>query len=200
VGGDVVQRTASITRKTKETKITLKLGLDGSGESLIKTSVGFLDHMLTLLAAHGRFDLEIKAEGDLWVDQHHTVEDIGICLGQAFTKALGERKGIRRYGHQLVPMDEALASVTLDFSNRPFLVYNVPNLSERVGEFETQLIREFFRAFAFQAGVTLHINVSYGENSHHIVEAVFKAWAMAMRQACTIDPGLDTVPSTKGVL
>jgi imidazoleglycerol-phosphate dehydratase len=200
VGGDVVQRTASITRKTKETKITLKLRLDGSGESLIKTSVGFLDHMLTLLAAHGRFNLEIKAEGDLWVDQHHTVEDIGICLGQAFTKALGERKGIRRYGHQLVPMDEALASVTLDFSNRPFLVYNVPNLSERVGEFETQLIREFFRAFAFQAGVTLHINVSYGENSHHIVEAVFKAWAMAMRQACAIDPGLDTVPSTKGVL
>lgn len=195
-----MQRTASITRKTKETKITLKLRLDGSGESLIKTSVGFLDHMLTLLAAHGRFNLEIKAEGDLWVDQHHTVEDIGICLGQAFTKALGERKGIRRYGHQLVPMDEALASVTLDFSNRPFLVYNVPNLSERVGEFETQLIREFFRAFAFQAGVTLHINVSYGENSHHIVEAVFKAWAMAMRQACAIDPGLDTVPSTKGVL
>lgn len=195
-----MQRTASITRKTKETKITLKLRLDGSGESLIKTSVGFLDHMLTLLAAHGRFNLEIKAEGDLWVDQHHTVEDIGICLGQAFTKALGERKGIRRYGHQFVPMDEALASVTLDFSNRPFLVYNVPNLSERVGEFETQLIREFFRAFAFQAGVTLHINVSYGENSHHIVEAVFKAWAMAMRQACAIDPGLDTVPSTKGVL
>ncbi|UCE84439.1 MAG: imidazoleglycerol-phosphate dehydratase, partial [Deltaproteobacteria bacterium] len=146
-----MQRTASITRKTKETKITLKLRLDGSGESLIKTSVGFLDHMLTLLAAHGRFNLEIKAEGDLWVDQHHTVEDIGICLGQAFTKALGERKGIRRYGHQFVPMDEALASVTLDFSNRPFLVYNVPNLSERVGEFETQLIREFFRAFAFQA-------------------------------------------------
>lgn len=195
-----MQRTASITRKTKETKITLKLRLDGSGESLIKTSVGFLDHMLTLLAAHGRFNLEIKAEGDLWVDQHHTVEDIGICLGQAFTKALGERKGIRRYGHQFVPMDEALASVTLDFSNRPFLVYNVPNLSERVGEFETQLIREFFRAFAFQAGVTLHINASYGENSHHIVEAVFKAFAMAMRQACAIDPGLDTVPSTKGVL
>ena len=196
----MVQRTASITRKTKETKITLKLNLDGSGACLTKTSVGFLDHMLTLLAAHGRFDLEIKAEGDLWVDQHHTVEDVGICLGQAFAKALGGRKGIRRYGHQLIPMDEALASVTLDFSNRPFLVYNVPNLSERVGEFETQLIREFFKAFAFQAGATLHINVSYGENSHHIVEAVFKAWALAMRQACAIEPGRDTVPSTKGVL
>jgi imidazoleglycerol-phosphate dehydratase len=196
----VVQRTARVTRKTKETKITLKLGLDGSGKCLTKTSVGFLDHMLTLLAAHGRFDIELKAEGDLWVDQHHTVEDIGICLGQAFTKALGERKSIRRYGQQLVPMDEALASVVLDFSNRPFLVYNVPNLSERVGEFETELIREFFRAFAFQAGVTLHINVSYGDNSHHIIEAVFKAWAMAMRQACAIDPDLDTVPSTKGVL
>ncbi len=196
----MVQRTARVTRKTKETKITLKLGLDGSGKCLIKSSVGFLDHMLTLLAAHGRFDLELKAEGDLWVDQHHTVEDIGICLGQAFAKALGERKGIRRYGQQLVPMDEALASVALDFSNRPFLVYNVPNLSERVGEFETELIREFFRAFAFQAGVTLHVNVSYGDNSHHIIEAIFKAWAKAMKQACAMDPGLDTVPSTKGVL
>jgi imidazoleglycerol-phosphate dehydratase len=156
--------------------------------------------MLTLLAAHGRFDLELKAEGDLWVDQHHTVEDIGICLGQGFNKALDKRESIRRYGQGLVPMDEALASVVVDLSNRPFLVYNVPELSERVGEFETQLIREFFAAFAVKAGVTLHINVSYGDNSHHIIEAIFKAWARAMRQACEIQPDSEGVPSTKGVL
>jgi len=184
-GGDGVPRTANITRKTKETKINMKLALDGSGECRIKTSVGFLDHMLTLLTAHGRFDLELQAEGDLWVDQHHTVEDIGICLGQAFAKALGKRESIRRYGQQLIPMDEALASV---------------QLSERVGEFETQLIQEFFRAFTVHAGVTMHINVSYGDNSHHIIEAIFKSWARALRYACEIEPGLDTVPSTKGVL
>jgi imidazoleglycerol-phosphate dehydratase len=199
-GGDVVQRTAKITRKTKETKITLKVDLDGSGQCLVNTSVGFLDHMLTLLAAHGRFDLELKAEGDLWVDQHHTVEDIGICLGQAFNKALGKRESIRRYGQQLVPMDETLALAVVDLSNRPFLVYNVPEMSERVGEFETQLIREFLRAFSTHAGATLHINVTYGDNSHHIIEAIFKSWARAMRQACEIDPGLDAIPSTKGVL
>jgi len=199
-GGDGVPRTANITRKTKETKINMKLALDGSGECRIKTSVGFLDHMLTLLAAHGRFDLELQAEGDLWVDQHHTVEDIGICLGQAFAKALGERESIRRYGQQLIPMDEALASVAVDLSNRPYLVYNVPQLSERVGEFETQLIQEFFRAFTLNAGVTMHINVSYGDNSHHIIEAIFKSCARALRYACEIEPGLDTVPSTKGVL
>jgi imidazoleglycerol-phosphate dehydratase len=199
-GGDVVQRTAKITRKTKETKITLKVDLDGSGQCLVNTSVGFLDHMLTLLAAHGRFDLELKAEGDLWVDQHHTVEDIGICLGQAFNKALGKRESIRRYGQQLVPMDETLALAVVDLSNRPFLVYNVPEMSERVGEFETQLIREFLRAFSTHSGATLHINVTYGDNSHHIIEAIFKSWARAMRQACEIDPGLDAIPSTKGVL
>ena len=193
-------RTASITRKTSETKIGLNLDLDGSGKTVINTSVGFLDHMLTLLAAHGRFDLEINAEGDLWVDQHHTVEDIGICLGQAFAEALGDRKGIHRYGQQLVPMDEALASVAVDLSNRPYLVYNVPKLSEKLGEFETQLIREFFRAFSLHSGATLHINVSYGDNSHHIVEAVFKAWAGAMRQACGMDSGRKEVPSTKGIL
>jgi imidazoleglycerol-phosphate dehydratase len=197
---DVVSRTASITRKTKETQITLKLELDGSGQYRINTSVGFLDHMLTLLAAHGRFDLELQADGDLSVDQHHTVEDIGICLGQAFSKALGMRESIRRYGQQLIPMDEALAWVAVDLSNRPFLVYNVPKLSERVGEFETQLIREFFGAFSIKAGVTLHINVHYGDNSHHIIEAIFKAWARAMRQACELESGTEGVPSTKGVL
>jgi imidazoleglycerol-phosphate dehydratase len=156
--------------------------------------------MLTLLTAHGRFDLELKAEGDLWVDQHHTVEDVGICLGEAFSKALGKRESIQRYGQQLVPMDEALALVAVDLSNRPFLVYRVPGLSERVGEFETQLIREFFGAFSIKAGATLHINVYYGDNSHHIIEAVFKAWARAMKQACTIQPDADGVPSTKGFL
>jgi len=200
VGGNGVPRKASVTRKTKETKIKLNLNLDGTGKSSIKTTVGFLDHMLTLLAAHGRFDLEIKAEGDLWVDQHHTVEDIGICLGKAFNKALGKRESIRRYGQQFVPMDEALASVVVDLSNRPFLVYNVPKMSERVGEFETQLVHEFLRAFIVNGGVTMHVNASYGENSHHVIEAIFKAWARAMRQACEIEPGVDTVPSTKGVL
>lgn len=193
-------RKANVTRKTKETTIKLKLNLDGVGKSSINTKVGFLDHMLTLLAAHGRFDLDIKAEGDLWVDQHHTVEDIGICLGQAFAKALGERKSIRRYGQQFVPMDEALAAVVVDLSNRPYLVYNVPKLSERVGEFETQLVHEFFRAFIINGGVTMHVNASYGDNSHHIIEAIFKAWARAMRQACELESGLDEVPSTKGVL
>jgi len=199
-GGDGVPRTANITRKTKETKIKVKLDLDGSGQCSLNTSVGFLDHMLTLLAAHGSFDLELKAEGDLRVDHHHTVEDIGICLGQAFAKALGKRKSIRRYGMQMIPMDEAMASVVVDLSNRPYLVYNVPKLSERVGEFETQLIQEFLRAFTVQAGVTMHVNVFYGDNSHHVIEAIFKAWARAMRHACEIEPGLDTVPSTKGVL
>jgi len=200
VGGNGVPRKANVTRKTKETKVKLNLNLDGTGKSSIKTTVGFLDHMLALLAAHGRFDLEIKAEGDLWVDQHHTVEDIGICLGKAFNKALGKRESIGRYGQQFVPMDEALASVVVDLSNRPFLVYNVPKLSERVGEFETQLVHEFFRAFIVNGGVTMHINASYGKNSHHVIEAIFKAWARAMRQACEIEPGVDTVPSTKGVL
>ena len=193
-------RKANVTRKTKETKIELSLNLDGTGKSSIKTTVGFLDHMLSLLAAHGRFDLEVKAEGDLWVDQHHTVEDIGICLGEAFARALGKREAIRRYGQQFVPMDEALASVVVDLSNRPYLVYNVPKLSERVGEFETQLVHEFFRAFIVNGGVTMHVNASYGDNSHHVIEAIFKAWARAMREACAIDPGLDSVPSTKGVL
>ena len=193
-------RQAKVTRKTKETKITLKLALDGRGQCRIDTSVGFLDHMLTLMAAHGSFDLELKAEGDLWVDQHHTVEDVGICLGRAFNKALGKRESIRRYGEQLLPMDEALALVVVDLSNRPFLVYNVPELSERVGELETQLISEFLRAFTIHAGVTLHINVLYGDNSHHIIEAIFKAWARAMRQACGLEPDTEGVPSTKGVL
>ena len=156
--------------------------------------------MLTLFSVHGRFDLELQAEGDLWVDQHHTVEDIGICIGQAFAEALGNKKGIGRYGQQHVPMDETLAAVTVDLSGRPYLVYNVPKLSERIGEFETQLIPEFFRALALNGGMNLHINVPYGENSHHVSEAMFKAWARAMRQACELEPGRDEVPYSKGVL
>ena len=194
------ERAASLTRTTTETKIVLKLDLEGAGQCRVSTSVGFMDHMLTLFAAHGRFDLQLEAEGDLSVDQHHTVEDIGICLGQAFSKALGERKGIRRYGQQTVPMDEALASVVVDLSNRPYLVYHVPKVAERVGEFEAQLVPEFFRAFAQNAGATLHVNVPYGENTHHVVEAIFKAWGRAMRQASSLEPGVDDVPSTKGVL
>lgn len=194
------KRTASVSRTTAETKITLKLDLEGTGQFQVSTSMGFLDHMLALFAAHGRFDLELQAKGDLWVDQHHTVEDVGICLGQAFTRALGERKGIRRYGQQTVPMDEALASVVVDLSNRAYLVYQVPKLGEKVGEFEVQLFPEFFRAFAQNAGATLHINVLYGENSHHVVEAIFKAWGRAMREACALEAGVDVVPSTKGVL
>jgi len=194
------KRTASVTRTTTETKITLTLDLEGTGQCRVSTSMGFLDHMLTLFAAHGRFDLELQAKGDLWVDQHHTVEDVGICLGQAFSRALGERKGIRRYGQQSVPMDEALASVVVDLSNRAYLIYQVPKLGEKVGEFELQVVPEFFRAFALNAGATLHINVPYGENTHHVVEAIFKAWGRAMHEACSLEPGVDVVPSTKGVL
>jgi imidazoleglycerol-phosphate dehydratase len=196
----VEKRTARLTRKTKETKIKLKLCLDGAGQCQIGTSIGFLDHMLTLFSVHGRFDLELEAKGDLWVDQHHTVEDIGICLGQAFSKSLGERKGIRRYGNQMIPMDESMASVVVDLSNRACLIYHVPNLGERVGDFEIQLVPEFFRAFVQNAGATMHINVPYGDNGHHVIEAIFKAWARALRQACEREPGLDSVPSTKGVL
>jgi imidazoleglycerol-phosphate dehydratase len=194
------KRSASVTRTTTETKITLKLDLEGTGQCRVSTSVGFLDHMLTLFAAHGRFDLELQAKGDLWIDQHHTVEDIGICLGQAFSRALGERKGIRRFGEKTVPMDEALASVVIDLSNRAYLMYRAPKLGEKVGEFELQLVPEFFRAFAQNAGATLHINVPYGENTHHMVEAIFKAWGRALREACDLDPGVDVIPSTKGVL
>ena len=194
------QRTAAVNRETLETQITVSVNLDGQGKATLGTGLPFLEHMLDQVARHGLIDIEVMARGDLHIDAHHTVEDIGICLGQAFAEALQERRGIRRYGHQLVPMDEALAWVVVDLSNRPYLVYNVPKLTERVGEFETELIREFFRAFAVQAGVTMHINVCYGDNSHHIIEAIFKAWAQAMRHACEMEPGIDSIPSTKGVL
>jgi imidazoleglycerol-phosphate dehydratase len=198
--GRLTPRQGRVERKTKETDIRMGFFLDGQGEVNARTGVPFLDHMLTLFAVHGFFDLEIQAEGDLEVDAHHTVEDLGICLGEAMHKAAGERHGIRRYGHAVVPMDEACASVALDLSNRPYLVYRVPDLPDRVGEFETELVPEFFRAFCLRAGVTLHIDVPYGANTHHMLEAVFKAWGRALDAATQMDPRRTGAPSSKGVL
>lgn len=179
-------------------KVTLDL--DGGGVSDIMTGVGFMDHMLTLMAGHGFMDLTIRAKGDLEVDYHHTLEDVGICLGQVFKKALGDYKGIKRYGQVLLPMDEALAAVAVDISNRPYLVYNVSLAQDTVPEFDFQVIKEFLRAFTQYAGITLHINLSYGENSHHILEAVFKALGRALCEAVTLDARVKGVPSTKGII
>ncbi len=195
-----VQRIGTVARSTKETQISAEIALDGTGRAELDTGVPFLDHMLTLFAVHGLFDLKIKATGDLEVDAHHTVEDIGICLGLALSKALGERKAIVRYGHFVVPMDEALASVSLDLSNRPFLVYDTPPMAERTGEFETQLAPEFFRAFCQNGGLTLHIRVLYGANTHHMLEATFKAFARALSMAISLDPRRSGIPSSKGAL
>lgn len=193
-------RKGQIDRKTKETNIHLELLLDGQGLVEVSSGVPFLDHMLTLFAVHGFFDLKLHARGDLEVDAHHTVEDIGICLGKCLLEALGDRQGIRRYGQAAVPMDETCASVVLDLSNRPFLVYNTPPLIPEIGQFETELVPEFFRAFCQNGGVTLHIQVLYGSNSHHIVEAIFKAWGQALDQATLRDERRAGVPSSKGVL
>ena len=193
-------RESRIERKTGETDIQLKLLLDGSGSADLHTGVPFLDHMLTLFAVHGLFDLQIQAVGDLEVDAHHTVEDIGICLGSALKTAAGDRKGIRRYGHAVVPMDETRALVALDLSNRPYLMYQVPPLSCKVGQFETELVPEFFRAFCNHGGVTLHIDVPCAGNTHHVLEAVFKAWGRALDEATRIDERRGGVPSSKGVL
>ncbi len=195
-----VQRIGAVARSTKETQISAEIALDGTGRAELNTGVPFLDHMLTLFAVHGLFDLTIKATGDLKVDAHHTVEDIGICLGLALSKALGERKAIVRYGHFTVPMDEALASVSLDLSNRPFLVYDTPPMADRTGEFETQLAPEFFRAFCLKGGLTLHIRVLYGTNTHHMLEATFKAFARALSMAVSLDPRRSGIPSSKGAL
>lgn len=193
-------RSASIERVTKETKIRLTLEVDGSGSGKICTSVPFLDHMLDLFARHGLFDLTVEASGDIDIDFHHTVEDIGIVLGQAFREALGEKKGIRRYGNAVVPMDETLASAATDLSGRPYLVYNVRLPKVKLGDFDVELAREFFQAFANNCGANLHINVMYGENVHHIIEACFKAFARALDTATQIDPRVEGVMSTKGKL
>ena len=189
-----------MTRATKETDIRLELTIEGKGTSVITTGIPFMDHMLTLMTAHGFFDITMDAKGDIEIDDHHTVEDIGIVLGDAFSEALGDRKGIKRYGRGLVPMDEALASVVIDFSNRPFLVYHVDLKRETVGRFDAQLVQEFLRAFVNRSGATLHINLMYGENTHHIIEAVFKAFGQALDEATMLDSRISEVRSTKGIL
>ena len=191
-------RTAQIDRKTRETDITLSIDLDGKGNVSVDTGIGFFDHMLTALAVHCGIDLNVKCQGDLYVDAHHTVEDTGICLGKAFAQALGDKSGIARYGSAYVPMDEALAFCSLDISGRAFLVFNAQFSEDRIGQFDTCLTEEFFRAFAFNAGITLHIREEYGKNDHHICEAIFKATAHALKKAIAVNGG--AVLSTKGVL
>lgn len=193
-------RTASIDRQTRETKIHLELNLDGTGQVSLATGVGFFDHMLELFARHGLFDLTVHAEGDLHVDSHHTVEDVGICLGQAFRQALGDKTGIRRYGHFTLPMEETLATVAADLSGRYFLVFNASLPSPKIGDFDSELIEDFFQALAANLLCNLHVQVPYGRNTHHISEAIFKASARAFRMACEIDPRQTGVPSTKGTL
>ncbi len=193
-------RKAIVNRKTKETKISLKLDLDGQGRSKIDTGIPFLDHMLVLLSQHSLIDLDIDAKGDLKVDFHHTVEDIGICLGEAFKKALGDKKGINRYGSQVLPMDESLTSISLDISNRPLLIFNLPIKKEKIRDFDIGLVEEFLQAFVSQAGITLHVNLIYGKNFHHIVESVFKTLAKVLLEAITINKRVKGIPSTKGRL
>jgi len=193
-------RISEIKRKTAETDILLKISLDGAGNASADTGIGFLDHMLILLARHGFLDLEVSANGDLKVDSHHTVEDVGIVLGQAIKEALGDKSGIKRYGNSRVPMDEALAAVDLDISGRAFLVFNAVFTNDNIGEIQTQMFEEFFRAVAFNSGMTLHINVPYGKNDHHIAEAIFKAFAKALDIAVSKDARIDGVLSTKGSL
>ncbi len=194
-------RVADVQRNTSETQIRVHVNLDGSGKALLCTGIGFFDHMLDQIARHGLIDLEIEAKGDLHIDGHHTVEDVGITLGQAFTKAVGDKKGIRRYGHAYVPLDEALSRVVIDFSGRPGLHMRVPFKAGMVGAFDTQLAFEFFQGFVNHAGVTLHIDNLHGENAHHQAETVFKAFARALRMALERDERLgDVIPSTKGSL
>jgi imidazoleglycerol-phosphate dehydratase len=194
-------RTATVTRKTSETDVTVTVNLDGMGLRAIHTGIGFYDHMLEQLARHGLFDLEIRTVGDLHIDAHHTVEDTAIALGEAFARALGDRAGITRYGHAHVPMDETLARVTLDISGRPFLVWKVAFTQARLGEMDTELFWHVFHSFAQAAGITLHAEVPYGTNNHHIAEGLFKALARALKQAVAIDPRqAGSIPSTKGTL
>ncbi len=194
-----MSRTAEITRKTKETDITVKLNIDGSGTPDIDTGIGFFDHMLTALCVHGGFDMTVKCKGDLNVDGHHSVEDTGITLGKAFAEALGDKSGIMRYGSAFIPMDEALGFCALDISARPFLVFNAEFTNERIGEYDACLTEEFMRAFAFNAGITLHLRCEYGKNDHHITEALFKALAHALKQAVSVNADGKAL-STKGTL
>ncbi len=194
-------RTATIARKTKETEISVSLNLDGTGKYTVSTGIGFLDHMLEQLSRHSLIDLEVTAKGDTHIDFHHTTEDTGIAIGEAVTRALGDRVGIRRYGDALIPMDETLTRVALDCSNRPYLIWKVNFTRPKLGEMDTELFKEWFQAFAQAAGITLHVENLYGENNHHIVESCYKALARALRQAIETDPrAAAAVPSTKGVL
>ncbi len=194
-------RQAKIDRATKETSIRIKLDIDGTGKIKVDTGIPFMDHMLTLMAAHGFLDLEITAKGDTEVDDHHTVEDLGICLGKAIKEALGEKKGIRRYGEATIPMDEALARVVMDISNRPGLAYRVSLKKTTTGTFDVDLVTEFFRALVTNAGITMHVDLLAGDEPHHVAEGIFKAFARALDQACSLDNRLgEGVPSTKGLL
>ncbi|HQX85131.1 MAG TPA: imidazoleglycerol-phosphate dehydratase HisB [Aestuariivirga sp.] len=194
-------RKASLDRKTTETQIAVSINLDGTGAYDVKSGVGFLDHMLELLARHSLIDIKVRAKGDTHIDFHHTTEDTGIALGQAFAKALGDRKGIRRYADCFLPMDEALTRAAIDVSGRPFLIWKVEFARPKIGEFDTELVREWFQAFAMNAGVTLHVQTLYGDNCHHIAESCFKALARVLRGAIEIDPRQkDRIPSTKGSL
>ena len=193
-------RNAQVHRTTNETDIGIYLAIEGKGKASVETGVGFLDHMLTLWAVHGLFDLEIKAKGDVHVDYHHTVEDVGIGLGMAISRAMKDLKGINRYGLQVIPMEEALCEVAIDFCNRPYLVFNCSFPTEKIGAFDTELVEEFLRAVVVNSGITLHVNVRYGKNSHHMAEAIFKAFGRAMDQATALNERIQGVPSSKGML
>jgi imidazoleglycerol-phosphate dehydratase len=194
-------RSATVTRKTAETDVSVSLAIDGTGKAVVETGVGFFDHMLELLARHALFDVEVRCKGDLHVDQHHTVEDVGIALGQALVRAMGDKKGIVRYADVHLPMDETLTRVAVDVSGRPFLVFRTTFARDKIGEFDTELVREWFQAFAINAGLTLHVETLYGENAHHVAESCFKGLARALRKALAVDPREgDRVPSTKGSL
>lgn len=193
-------RQAQIQRSTNETNVNISINLDGEGVSNINTGIGFFDHMLNLFASHGRFDLDVECDGDIEVDGHHSVEDIGIALGSAIKKALGDKRGINRYGTFYLPMDESLAFVSLDISGRPYLVYDGGDMAPMIGNYDTELTEEFLRALAFNAGITLHVKIIYGRNSHHKVEAIFKALGHALRIAVENDPRMNDIPSTKGVI
>lgn len=193
-------RQAEIVRETKETRIKVSVDLDGSGEAEISTGIGFFDHMLTHLAKHGGFDVRVEAKGDLEIDAHHTVEDVGICLGQAFLKAVGGAEGLARFGHEVLPMDEALAEAAVDFSGRPYLMFRADLPETMVGDFDTELAEEFFRAFAMNSRMTIHVVLRYGQNAHHCIEVMFKAFARALSRALALDASTKGVPSTKGVI